>query len=119
MYQNLLMSARLPSEEGWVTAEHEGRLLLFYPSEKREGVQTAHGVSDAILCLRVVDLDSGQTYDETLIFGSGLVANISIGIPEHAVCGRLTKSTRGAWILAPHNPEELLAAQTWISENLT
>lgn len=114
----MLMSARLPSEEQerWVTAQHEGHLLLFYPSEKREGVKTSQGVSDAVHCRRIVDLDSGQVYQGALVFGAGLVPNIVGGIPDSAVCGRLAKSEKGAWVLTPHNQEELYAAQKWISE---
>lgn len=118
MYQDTLMSARLPSEEAWTTAEHEGRLLLFYPAEKREAVQTAHGTVDAVLCHRIVDLDSGQAYDDVLVFGTALVVNIADGIPDSAVCGRLTKTQRGAWMLAPHTQEELHAAEKWMRENL-
>lgn len=119
MYHDALMSARLPSEDKWTTSQHEGRLLLFFPSEIREGIKTEHGASDAVLCRRVVDLDSGQTFEGALIFGAALVPNVKGAIPDASVCGRLAKSEKGAWILTPHNQEELYVAQKWIQENLT
>lgn len=119
MYHDTLMSARFPSEDRWITAQHEGQLLLFYPSEVREGIKTSQGVSDAVFCRMVVDLDSGQTFEEALIFGAALVPNIRGGIPDSPVCGRLVKSEKGAWVLAPHSQEELYSAQKWITENIT
>jgi hypothetical protein len=117
------MSAKAPEEQApparWTTAQHEGSLLLFFPSELREGIKTSQGVSDAVLCRRVVDLDAGQAYEAALIFGAALVPNIKGGIPDAPVCGRLLKSERGAWLLSPHSQEELYVAQKWITENLT
>lgn len=123
MLHDTLMSARAPEEQDpparWTTAQHEGSLLLFYPSELREGVKTSQGVTDAVFCRRVVDLDAGQAFESALIFGAALVPNLKGAIPEAAVCGRLAKSEKGAWILVPHSQEELYAAQKWITENLT
>lgn len=120
MYHDTLMSARIPEETGkWVTAQHEGRLLLFYPFEVREGIKTTMGVSDAAFCTRVVDLDTTEVFEGALIFGAALVPNLKGGIPDAAVCGRLTKSEKGAWVLMPHSQEELYVAQKWIQENLT
>lgn len=117
MYHDTLMSAKVPSEDRWVTAQHEGKLILFFPSELRESVKTSHGVSDAVLCRQAVDLDSREVYEQALVFGVALVANIKGGIPEQPVLGRLFKSEKGAWVLAPHTEEELHSAQKWISEN--
>lgn len=130
MHHDTLMSAKLPLEEEWpvarppsgdrwVTAQHEGSLLLFYPTELREGVKTSQGVSDAISCRRIVDLDSGDVFEGALVFGAALVPNLKGGLPDSPVCGRLIKSERGAWLLTPHSQEELYAAQKWITENLT
>lgn len=119
MYTSMLMSARFPTEEQWRTAQHEGRLLLFFPEELREGVTTSQGTSDAVLCRRVVDLDAQEAYEDALIFGAALVPNIKPAIPSESVCGRLVKSEKGAWILTPHTQEDLYVAQKWIEENLT
>lgn len=122
MLHDTLMSAKVPEEQAsparWTTAQHEGNLLLFFPSELREGVKTSQGVSDAVFCRRIVDLDAGQAYDSALVFGAALVPNIKGGVPESPVCGRLVKSERGAWLLAPHTQEELYVAQKWIEENI-
>lgn len=119
MYHDTLMSARLPSDDRWSPARNEGSLLLFYPSGMREGVKTSQGVSDALHCRRIVNLDDGRVFEDALIFGAALVPNVAGGAPDSAVLGRLKKSERGAWILAPHNQEELYLAEKWISENLT
>ncbi len=118
MLHDTLMSIRFPSEDRWATAQHEGHLLMFYPRELREAVSTVHGVSDAVDCRRVVDLDSREVFEDALIFGAALVYNIKPGIPDAAVVGRLHKTERGAWMLKPHTPEELNAAEQWESENL-
>lgn len=114
----MLMSTRFPSEERWTTAQHEGRLLLFYPSELRQGVKTSQGVTDAVHCRRVVDLDSGEVFEEALIFGAALVPNIKGAIPDNSVCGRLAKTEKGAWVLMPHSEEELHVAHKWETENI-
>ena len=43
---------------------------------------------------------------ETLVFGAGLVVNIREGVPGRMVLGRLSKTSRGAWVLLPHNEED-------------
>lgn len=126
MYHDTLMSARIPTETDkpssagrWTTAEHEGQLLLFFPSEMRENVKTSRGTTDAVACHRVVDLESGQVYEDTLIFGAALVLNLKGGADlQVPVCGRLAKSDKGAWVLKPHSQEELNVAHGWIQENI-
>ena len=125
MLHDILMSARAPEEQNapqagrWTTAQHEGHLLVFYPSELREAVTTVHGTSDAVHCHRVVDLDTQEVFEGALIFGAALVYNIKVGVPDAAVIGRLNKTSKGAWVLTAHSPEELNTAQRWESENLT
>lgn len=124
MLHDLLMSAKAPEGEPpeaparWVTAQHEGRLLLFYPTGIAEGIKTSQGVSDAVECSRIIDLDTGEIYRDARVFGVALLVNLKVAIPDQAVCGRLAKSSRGAWIIAPHSAEELDTAQKWISEDL-
>lgn len=123
MFHDALMSARAPAEDDdsggrWATAEHEGKLILFFPSELREAVKTSMGVSDAVACRVVVDLDAQTVYHNALIFGAALVPNIAGGVAaESPVLGRLTKTSRGAWMLAPHDETELHTALKWIEEN--
>lgn len=117
MLHDTLMSVRFPSEDRWNTAKNEGSLLLFFPTELREGVKTSQGVSDAVACQRIANLDTGSVYTDALIFGAALVPNIAGGAPDSPVLGRLSKSSRGAWLLLPHTQEELYLAQKWIEEN--
>ena len=128
MLHDVLMSARAPEEQDappdwaatsrWTPAQHEGHLLMFYPAELREAVTTVHGTSDAVHCHRVVDLDTREVFEGALIFGAALTHNIKVGIPDAAVIGRLSKTSKGAWVLTRHSPEELGTAQQWESENL-
>ena len=106
MLHDMLMSARLPADTKWVPAENEGALILFYPVEVKEAVTTSYGTSDAVLCEKIVNLDTGTVYEETLVFGAGLVVNIREGVPGRMVLGRLSKTSRGAWVLLPHNEED-------------
>lgn len=117
MFQDMLMSARIMSDDRWVTAENEGGLLLFFPSEVRNGVKTSQGVSDAVLCHRIVNLDTGAVYENALVFGAALVPNVGPGAPGSAVLGRLAKTSRGAWVLDPHSQEDLYLAHHWMKEN--
>ena len=106
MFHDMLMSARLPADDRWVPAENEGALILFYPTELKEAVATPHGTSDAVLCKKIVNLESGVTYEDVLVFGAGLVVNIREGVPDRMVLGRLGKTNRGAWVLLPHTEVE-------------
>lgn len=117
MLHDVLMSARAPSDTRWVTSENEGALLLFFPTEVRSGIKTSQGTADAVLCRRIANLDTGESYTEALVFGAALVPNIEPAAPDSAVLGRLEKSSRGAWVLQPHTPEELAVALTWMKEN--
>ncbi len=119
MLHDTLMRARLPSDDRWTAAGNEGALTLFFPAELRTGVTTKQGETDAVLCHRIVNLDTGQAFENSLVFGAALVPNISPAAPDSSVLGRLTKGDRGAWILLPHTQEELYQAQKWIEENLT
>lgn len=122
MVHDTLMSARLPTDVRWVTAQHEGRLLLFYPSELKKGIKTSAGTSDAVVCHRIVDLDTAEVFERAMVFGAALVPNLidpdAQAVDDRPVCGRLVKGDRGAWLLAPHTQEELYKAQEWIQENL-
>lgn len=117
MLHDTLMSVRFPSEEKWSAAHNEGKLLLFFPTEVREGVKTSQGESDAVACRRIANLDTLAVYEDALVFGAALVPNIAGGVPDNPVLGRLSKSSRGAWLLLPHTQEELYLAQKWIEEN--
>ena len=118
MFHDMLMSARLPADDRWVPAENEGALILFYPTELKEAVATSYGTSDAVLCKKIVNLDTGVTYEDTLVFGAGLVVNIREGIPDRMVLGRLGKTARGAWVLLAHTEEEAQLADRHTLEEI-
>jgi hypothetical protein len=111
------MSARLPSDDRWSAAQNEGDLLLFFPSELRNGIKTSQGETDAVACRTIVNLEAGRVFTDALVFGAALVPNIAGGVPDRPVLGRLNKSDRGAWILLPHSQEELDKAHKWMMEN--
>jgi len=115
-----IMSLRLPEEDEdgrWRTADHNGNLLAFYPSEVRRGVKTAHGEADAVFCSKIVNVDTGRVYRSALVYGAALVPNVGGGAPDNIVLGRLGQGEkRGenrAWVLFPHNEQELQRFLDW------
>lgn len=121
-----LMTLRLPDEEeqpagvpAWRAAPHEGHLVLFFPAEWREGEKTRYGEADAVLCHKVVDLDTGAVEDDVLVFGSALTINIKVGIPESMVLGRLGKGVavggnNPPWILSKYGDEDEAKFEEWL-----
>lgn len=108
------------ADDKWTAAEHNGNLLLFFPTEIRRGIKTSNGEADAVSCSRVVNLDTGRILHNTLIFGTALVPNIGPGAPDGVVVGRLGQGVgkngnNPPWILNPHDEADLRRAQEWLA----
>ncbi len=123
-----ILSLRYPEEGEWAsgrwrTADHNGSLLAFYPQEVRRGIKTEHGETDAVLCTRVVNVDTGRVYVDALVYGAALVPNIGGGVPDSIVLGRLGQGEpRGgnrAWLLLPHTEQDLQRFLDWQRSNET
>ncbi len=110
------------ADDKWTAAEHNGDLLLFFPTEVRRGIKTSNGDADAVACSRVVNLRTGRVLHNTLIFGTALVPNIGGGAPDGVVLGRLSQGEgkpgqSKPWILLPHDENELRMAQDWLARD--
>jgi hypothetical protein len=83
-------------------------------------VKTAHGESDAV-STRIVDLDTGQVLDNTLIFATALVTQLKAAVPDGMVLGRLGQGeyTKGnpPWLLSPHTAPEVAVAEAYLAAN--
>ena len=110
------------ADDKWTAAEHNGNLLIFFPTEVRRGIKTTNGDADAVACSRVVNLDTGRVLHNTLIFGTALVPNIGPGAPDGVVLGRLGQGEgkpgqSKPWILLPHDEAELRRCQDWLAQD--
>jgi hypothetical protein len=119
---NIQQPAVPNADDKWTAAEHNGNLLLFFPTEVRRGIKTSNGDADAVSCARVVNLDTGRVLHNTLIFGTALVPNIGGGAPDGVVLGRLGQGEgkpgqSKPWILLPHDEVELHRAQDWLARD--
>lgn len=122
MGYNIQQPAIPNADDKWTAAEHNGNLLLFFPTEVRRGIKTSNGDADAVSCSRVVNLDTGRVLHNTLIFGTALVPNIGGGAPDGVVLGRLGQGEgkpgqSKPWILLPHDEQELFRAQDWLAKD--
>lgn len=122
MGYNIQQPAVPNADDKWTAAEHNGNLLLFFPTEVRRGIKTSNGDADAVSCSRVVNLDTGRVLHNTLIFGTALVPNIGGGAPDGVVLGRLGQGEgkpgqSKPWILLPHDEQELHRAQDWLARD--
>lgn len=120
-----ILSHRLPEETAaggdgrWRPAEHLGGLLIFFPTELRRGVKIQDREADAVACSKIVNLDTGAVMANPLVFGSALVPNVSGGVPDGIVLGRLTQGVaKGGnnppWILQPHDQDDLKRCLEWL-----
>lgn len=122
MSYNIQQPAIPNADDKWTAAEHNGHLLLFFPTEIRRGIKTSNGDADAVACSRVVNLQTGKILHNTLIFGTALVPNIGGGAPDGIVLGRLGQGEgkpgqSKPWILLPHDEAELRMAQDWLARD--
>lgn len=110
------------ADDKWTAAEHNGDLLIFFPTEIRRGIKTSNGDADAVACSRVVNLRTGRVLRNTLIFGTALVPNIGGGAPDGIVLGRLSQGEgkpgqSKPWILLPHDESELQLCHQWLAQD--
>lgn len=104
-----------------VWSENFGALLLFFPTELKTQIPTAHGETDAVVA-KVVRLDDGRVWENGLVFPSGLVGQLKGAIAnQDIILGRLgqgeNKKGNAPWILLPHTAEEVMRAEQWIAAN--
>lgn len=108
------------AEDKFVAAEHNGALLLFFPTALQLKVTTAHGECDAV-ATRVVNLENGRVLDNTMIFATALVTQLRQAVPDGMVLGRLGQgqNTKGnpPWLLSPYTEEDIARADAWQAAN--
>lgn len=102
-------------------ANHNGHLLLFFPSAFRAQVQTSNGSADCV-DTRIVDLDTGQVLDDAKVWGKAMVPQLKGAVPDGMVLGRLAQGQGKAgnnppWILQPHTEQDVYQAEQWIAAN--
>lgn len=117
---NFLQPSIASPGDKFTAAEHNDALLLFFPTELKRAIPTAHGESDAV-SVRVVNLDTGQVIDNGLIFATALVAQLKAAVPDGMVLGRLGQGVNSKgnppWLLSPHTSEEVARAEAWLAAN--
>jgi hypothetical protein len=105
----------------FTAAEHNGALLLFFPSSFRSDIPTQHGTADAVEA-RVVNLDTGQVMENTMIFGRALVGQLkgAAGTGDE-VLGRLGQgqNTKGnpPWMLFSYSEQDYAKYEAWLKAN--
>jgi len=108
-------------DEKFVAKDHNGHLLLFFPTQFQSQVKTQHGDADAV-ATKIVDLDTGRILDNALIFATALVTQLKAAVAEKGmVLGRLGQgqNTKGnpPWLLSPHTAEDVAKAEAWLAAN--
>lgn len=108
-------------EDKIVWSENLGALMLFFPTELKTQIPTAHGETDAVVA-RVVRLEDGRVWENGLVFPSGLVGQLKGAIAnQDIILGRLgqgeNKKGNAPWILLAHTAEEVMRAEQWIAAN--
>jgi len=107
-------------DDKFVAAEHNGQLLLFFPTQLQTGIATQHGTADAVNT-KVVNLDTGRVLDNALIFATALVTQLKGAVPEGMVLGRLGQgqNTKGnpPWLLSPHTDADVATAEAYLAAN--
>lgn len=106
----------------FVAAEHNGMLLLFFPTEFKSQVPTVNGATDAV-GTKIVNLDNGVVLNDTMVFGSALVPQLKGAVAEQGmVLGRLGQGqAKGGnnppWLLAPHEAQDVAKAEAYLAAN--
>lgn len=99
-----------------------GHLVLWYPSEHRQGVQTQFGEKDAVIT-DIVDLTDGATYLGAMILQGALIGvlkrNAGTGRPVLGVVGKgeAKKGQAAPYILNPASDEQKATAREYIAAN--
>lgn len=107
-------------EDKFVASEHNGQLLLFFPTAIQSQVKTQHGDADAV-ATKIVNLDTGRIIENALIFATALVTQLRQAVPDGMVLGRLGQGTNTKgnppWLLSPHNDQEVAQAEAYLAAN--
>lgn len=67
--------------DGWTPAGSEGHLLIIEPQSHEHDIVTQFGSKDAIRAT-VHDIDTGETFDDSLIFPGGLIGALKARIGQ-------------------------------------
>lgn len=66
-----MFSAPSTQTSGVKVADLEGKLLVIEPTAYKEGIQTVHGIADAIQ-VNILDVDAGERHADVLFFNVAL-----------------------------------------------
>ena len=104
-----MFSAPSTQSSGVKVADLEGKLLVIEPTAFKEGIQTVHGIADAI-SVNLLDVDSGERHNDVLFFNVALKNALKpkIGQKVLARIGKgVAKPGKSApWILNDASGEE-------------
>lgn len=105
----------------FTASEHQGCLLLFFPTEYKTGIQSQHGTTDAVGAT-VVNLDQRRVLNDVLIFGTVLRNQLKDSVPDGMVLGRLAQGENSKgnppWILLNHDGAgDVQAAEAYLAAN--
>lgn len=107
-------------EDKFVAAQHAGALLLFFPTRFHSQIKTSNGETDAVSA-RIVNLNTGQVLEDSMIFGSALVPQLKAAVPDGMVLGVLgqgeNKKGNPPWLLFPHTEQQVQVAEQWLAAN--
>jgi hypothetical protein len=102
-------------------AQHNGALMLFFPTDYSQNVPTVNGASD-VIAARIVNLETGQILEDAKVWGKAMVPQLKGAVPDGMVLGRLGQGTgkngnNPPWILHPHTAQEVARAEAWLAAN--
>lgn len=107
-------------EDKFTAAEHNGALLLFFPTEFRSQIPTTNGTTDAVQT-KIVNLNTGRVMNDSLVFGSALIPQLKAAVPDGMVLGVLgqgeNKKGNPPWLLFPHSEQHVQVAEAWLAAN--
>lgn len=114
------MFSQPSAPSGGITwADHKGHLLLIEPEAFESGFKTSFGDADVVKAT-ISDIDSGDVFDDGLIFPKLLVSQTKGQIGQK-VLGRLgqgqAKPGQSApWLLEAASAEDIAAAEKWLAD---
>jgi hypothetical protein len=102
-------------------ANHEGHLLLFFPTVFRADVPTTMGTSDCVDA-KIVNLSTGQVLEDAKVWGKAMVPQLKGAVPDGMVLGWLGKGqakggNSAPWIIQPHTEADVAAAEAYLAAN--
>lgn len=99
-----------------------GHLLIVEPTEVVHDINTSFGTTDAVRA-NVTDIDTGTTYDDTLIFPKVLKSQLTSRVGAK-VLGRLGQgaakpSQSPPWVLNEATPADIDTAGKYLASQIT